>query len=407
MRFDLHVRQGVKEQIESLVGRMRDWEAGPRLDRDQIARLRAAIQPFEHTTTCGAGLRLAGVDGTGDYPALAYADSFVYITLAQATCYQASPLSGLREVGPAPEPLLHFAWVPQDEGRRKSALDDAFAALAGEEVEAVLERSDYRLVKARATGRAHTVSSLRAGLILPQAADAGNLEIQLRSAGELGAALRMLKGGAAPCYLLMDGTLSLPLVSHPANSLFYEHLKRLCCVEARARGIGFFSLSKSHGLPSVETVEEAARERLGLERGKVAEHWYFRIPERGMDGWELSLTEGRRLPPPGAVTYLGRFHRTTPVLRLEMDREYWSEYVRGETEEETREAERWIFGDLDYASHDQRCYGYPYPVKAGHDRASLTQAERAALRKQIVEAAVRAGMKRSLFRSAAQASGHE
>ena len=66
-----------------------------------------------------------------------------------------------------------------------------------------------------------------------------------------------------------------------------------------------------------------------------------------------------------------------------------------------------IFQDLDYASHDQRCYGYPYPIKAGHDRASLTEAERVALRKMIIAAAVSAGMKRSLFRSAAAATGHE
>ena len=65
-----------------------------------------------------------------------------------------------------------------------------------------------------------------------------------------------------------------------------------------------------------------------------------------------------------------------------------------------------IFEDLDYASHDQRSYGYPYPIKAAHDRASLTQAERIALRKQIIDAAVRSGMKRSLFRDVSKSTGH-
>ena len=72
----------------------------------------------------------------------------------------------------------------------------------------------------------------------------------------------------------------------------------------------------------------------------------------------------------------------------------------------TLDNERSIFEDLDYASHDQRAYGYPYPIKAGHDRASLTQAERVALRKMIVEAAVYEGMRPQLFRNVSQATGH-
>ena len=66
-----------------------------------------------------------------------------------------------------------------------------------------------------------------------------------------------------------------------------------------------------------------------------------------------------------------------------------------------------LFETLDYCSHDQRAYGYPYPLKAGHDRASLTRPERQALRKQVLDAAVRAGMRPALFRSAPAATGHE
>ena len=38
--------------------------------------------------------------------------------------------------------------------------------------------------------------------------------------------------------------------------------------------------------------------------------------------------------------------------------------------------------------------------------ASMTKAERVALRKQVIDAAVRAGMRRSLFRDASRATGH-
>jgi hypothetical protein len=70
------------------------------------------------------------------------------------------------------------------------------------------------------------------------------------------------------------------------------------------------------------------------------------------------------------------------------------------------EAPRRFFGALDYSAHDQRCYGYPYPIKAAHDRGSLTEQERTVLRQQLVEAAVHAGMRRSSFRDPSQLTGH-
>src|SRR5262249_5184628 len=154
-----------------------------------------------------------------------------------------------------------------------------------------------------------------------------NIAVHLRSAGELGEALRLLTAETRPDYVLVDTTFSLPLVGIPIGSLFFEHLKRLCCVEARRRGTGFFALSKSHGLPSVESLEELAREKCGLPQGQVAEHWLFRVPTPEQDGWSLSLAGGKRLPPPGAVSYLFRLHRTTPVFRLDMDRTFWLERV--------------------------------------------------------------------------------
>ena len=220
-------------------------------------------------------------------------------------------------------------------------------------------------------------------------------------------ALRLIQSEARPRFVLVDTTFSLPLVTRKDASLFYEHVKRLCCVEARERGIGFFAVSKSHGLPAMELLEEIARDKAGLGQGTPAEHWYLRFPWKEQDGWELTQAKDRQLPPIGAVSYLVRFHRNVPVLRLDMDAEFWRARILREDEQETRANEAWIFEQLDYASHDQRSYGYPYPLKSGHDRASLTQAERTSFRRQIIDAAVSAGMKRSLFRDASMATGHK
>jgi hypothetical protein len=198
----------------------------------------------------------------------------------------------------------------------------------------------------------------------------------------------------------MDTTLSLPMVTRKQLSLFYEHLKRRCSVEARARSIVFMTISKSHGLPCIDIIEQLAAQTCGTEN-RGTEHWYLRLPVPGYDDWQLSLIESRTIPPVGAVTYLARFHRSTPVVRMDIDRAYWEERLKDDPAAEAR-----IFSEIDYASHDQRAFGYPYPIKASHDRVRLSMNERTALKKQIIEAAVAQGMKRSLFRDVSTATGH-
>lgn len=405
MRFDLHLRASLKQQIEELAETMKSWEEQPKMEPDEQARLRSAITFFPHTTS-GGNLRIAGVDGSGEFPALMYGDSFVYLSVAQATVYQSDAVNGLREIAPMLQPLVHLTWLPEDKMRSDSSLNEAFVALAGMSLKDVIENSDYARLKATESRKPNDSEYLSRHLIRPHASDTGNLAIQLRSTAETGAALRVIKDAKGLTYILVDGTFSLPLAGQADASLFHEHLKRLCCVEARQRGIGFFALSKSHGFPSIELVENLAREKGELNIGKVPEHWYVRLPRAGQDNWSLTLAEGRRVPPPGAISYLVRFHKTTPVLRLDMDVEFWRFQVKGETEAETMTNEARIFQDLDYASHDQRCYGYPYPVKAAHDRASLTEPERVALRKQVIDTALKVGLKRNLFREASIAIGH-
>tara|TARA_Y100001934_G_C12360391_1_gene780357 strand:- start:1396 stop:2616 length:1221 start_codon:yes stop_codon:yes gene_type:complete len=406
MRFSLHFRKNIFEQIDKLTDKMKDWEAIPRINADEEKVIKDKVECFDHTIKF-QNLIIGGIDGSGDFPSLSYSDSFVYIAVAQGTIYEANQQSGLKEIGIEPDPVVEFVWIPEESKRRIQAFDEGFEALAGMSLEKVIESSDYRSIKANITGRDESIGEIRKGLIRPHAFDSGNIAIQLRSAAEIGAAIRLLHSTKNLDYLLLDGTMSLPFISRPGISLFFEHMKRFCCVEALKNNTGLFTLSKSHGLPSMELMEEIVREKLGLEKGKIAEHWFLRLPTPNIDNWECPLTSGRNIPPPSSVSYLVRFHKSTPVLRLDMDLNYWKKNVRGKTEHETVINESKIFKDLDYASHDQRCYGYPYPIKAGHDRASLTNVEREVFRKQIIDAAMKVGMRRTLFKSAAASTGHE
>ena len=72
----------------------------------------------------------------------------------------------------------------------------------------------------------------------------------------------------------------------------------------------------------------------------------------------------------------------------------------------TKKREAELFAKLDFSGHDLRTQAYPFPLKAAHDRASLKATERVALRKQVIEAAVAAGMKPSAFLDPSQLTGH-
>ena len=403
MRFDFHLRSAVRARLAEVAVEMRAWEGSVKLDEDTARRLRASIRFFDHTTT-EESLQCAGVDGSGDFPALAYGDSFVYLTVAQGSVYTADSVHGLKELDPGFPGLFDAFWIPESEQQRTVAWDATFSRLCGLAVRDVVGASDYRYLKHQFCGGRTSVDQLVKQLIRPNASDSSNVAIQLRTTAELAMALRLLQRDppSTGLYrtLIFDSTLTRPLVSRRDVSLFYEHLKRLCCVEARRRGVVLLGLSKSHGLPGIEYIEDAVRDVAGSHGSEAPEHWYLKIPSDDVDGWTLPSTDGRRVPPAGAVTYLVRFHRNVPVLRVDLDASYWNLYLREE------EQVRRLFQSLDYCTHDQRCYGYPYPAKAGHDRASLTDAERFGFRKQLIDEAVRAGLKRSLFRDASQATGH-
>lgn len=400
MAYTLHIREMARRKIAAMAEDMSRWETRERIDDEEADHIRKAVRGFAHTATTEP-FNMGGVDGSGDYPSFSYADSFVYVASASGTVYRTDALHGLTEVMALDEPNLEFVWLPENTDEAKSRWLASLEALVGRPPAEVIQQSDYRELKNQMTHRGHTTAELLDDLILPRASDTSNIAIQLRSTAELGTALRLISGEPACRYVLTDTTFSLPLVRTRGQSLFYEHVKRLCCVEAQARDIGFFALSKSHGLPAMNLIEGFAAEALGVTAGKIAEHWFMRLPMPDVDAWMFSLSEGRSLPPVGAVTYLLRLHRNTPVLRLDVDREFWETRLRNDPATESK-----VFADLDYCGHDQRAYGYPYPIKACHDRARLSEAERTALKKQIMDAAVAAGMKRHLFRDVSAATGH-
>jgi hypothetical protein len=400
MAFTVHVRELVRKKIDSVASEMKSWEAANAIPDAEAKIIKDSIQQFGHTISVDSFV-IAGVDGSGDYPSFTYADSCVYVASATGTAFKTSAVHGLEEIPLLQNPVIEVIWLPGDRTEAAKRWDVAFEALAGVPVASVIGGSDYRGLKRYLTGDKSSVSEIAAALIRPAGSDTSNVAIQLRSTAELGAALRMVISSAKCRYVINDTTFSLPMITRKELSLFYEHVKRLCCVEARKREITYAALSKSHGFRCMDLVESYAREALGLHHDESAEHWFFRLPIPGIDSWQFTPVEGRVVPPPGAVTYLFRLHRNTPVMRLDIDREWWEVRFRGDPA-----AEKQMFCELDYCGHDQRAYGYPYPIKACHDRVRLSEDERRALKNMIMEAAIAKGLPAHVFRDVSMATGH-
>src|SRR5690348_9711330 len=97
MRFDIHVRQTVRQRLAEVSAQMALRETQLTPSPDLQSKIIDAIQPFLHTTAIH-NLVVGGVDGSGDFPTIAYGDSFVYATVAAGTLYRADGVHGLSEI---------------------------------------------------------------------------------------------------------------------------------------------------------------------------------------------------------------------------------------------------------------------------------------------------------------------
>lgn len=406
MHFDIHFRNDVVEKIKHVVTDIQDWNINDSSAEDEIASLSDRIVCFEHCAMPDHPFLIAGADGSGDFPCVQYGDSVVYLVTATSRLYEAT-VGPLSELPVTAEDIVDFLWLPEDKAKARTQFLSTFSALMGAPLEDICRDSDYFEYAKRSGKRVASPVDLLDTLILPGAHDSSNIGIQLYSTAEAGALVRLMKSldpsqfPGRPVYILEDTTLALPMVT-ARSTLFFEIAKRYACEYARNHGFHYMTLSKSHNMPHMDLIEDEI-----LKKNPSGEHWFFRVPARSLGEAKPEFFGTRTVPPVGAVSYIFKFHHTTQPMRLDMSLKSWQQYIQCEDKEEQLRREVQIFRDLDHASHDQRCYGYPYPIKACHDKASLTEDERVALRKQIIDEAVRAGLKRKNFIDPGIQTGHK
>lgn len=408
MHFDIHYREDILQQIREVVGDIKDWNADDTALSKDLKDLEDRIVPFDHCAMPDHLFRMAGSDGSGDFPCVRYGDSFVYLVTAMARLYEAAPdMSRLSELKAPSCDIVDLLWLPEDRKVSSQRFRDFFEHICGESLATICSQSDYyNLCKKHGHAPATSIDLIDS-LIFPEAHDDNNVRIQMMGTAEAAVFLRLLHTGnlvqqlGMTAYVLQDSTLALPLVGYP-KSLFFEIAKRYACVLARQMGVAYLAVSKSHNLPHIDAIEDLVR-----KVSPSLEHWFLRLPIPALGEKAPQFIGTRAIPPIGAVTYLFRLHRTMPTMRLDMDFEYWKSAIWNHDAAETLAHEVQIFRDLDFASHDQRCYGSPYPIKACHDMASLTEAERVAFRKKVVDEAVAAGLKRKNFLDPSIPAGHK
>jgi hypothetical protein len=391
--IDSGTNLSIRNQIKALADSLKSLEEQPKLtDNDEIF-LNENLKSFSHTTFA-TNLRVAGVSSNGDYPVLRCGSNFIYHTLADCAVYVSDAVVKLKEI-PAKFEAINAITSLTKTGKPSKEIDQNFEQIANVSIIETIENSDYKELKSVESKRNNNIDLLYDELIRPSADDSGNISVQLKSVGLFGMVLSLIKAHQSLDYILLETTFSLPSATLPTGSLFYEHLKRLSCVEARKHGIKLLTLTKNHGIFQIHEIEQAARQKQDLPEKSIAEHWYLRLPIFGFDKGSLSFVENRRFPPAGAVSYLVRFHRTFPTMRLDMDRDYWMKNILGETEKETVENERKIFEDLDYLCHEQSSYGFPYPLKSSRDKTTLSNSARGRLRKLISDELLKSGVPKS------------
>ena len=400
MRFDIHYRNDLTNKISSVVNDMKQWNQETAEDKADFKKITNYAESFSHCVKASEPFTICGADSSGEFPVTTYNDSYIYLVTALTRLYSAVKEGHLKEEVIEDSNIVDFLWLPEDKQESDKHFETFFENLIQMSLPDLCRESDYLMLRKQITGKNITTQELLSLLLKPNAHDANNVRIHLMTAAELCTIARLMKSNMQPTYLIADTTLTLPLIKQ-RGCLFFELVKRYCCQLARTKGSVFMALSKSHNIPHMDRIIEEIAHKTGSQ-----EHWYLRIPTLEDDNFRPKFLSSRGIPPIGGITYIVRFHKNIPPMRIDFDKYYWKESIWSDDSDLMLKREQRIFGDLDFTTHDQRSYGYPYPVKASHDIVSLTRAEKEALRKQIIDAAERAGLKRQNFTDISLLTGH-
>jgi hypothetical protein len=352
---------------------------------DDLKRLCARIQPYEHCKVLDEDFIVGAVDGSGEFPLLQQDDVFVHFSVSAGSCFRTETARQYKLVTTGlPNGIFRSFVVMKDS---KKFLIEAYAnylyELLGRTLEDLVRLSDYCDAYSAFGKKLRPKDVSWDAMALSSATQIATHAYQLRTLAELGMAVRVL--AKQPKYVLLDTSMVYFLLGE--SPYLPELLKRYIVCRARECNAGILALSKSHNIPNGDLIGRCAKDELGIK-----DHWFIRLPSQHLGEESLSFLRGKEIPPKLCVSYLFKFHATSFPMRIDVDVEWWKKNINHDLD-----AERRMFAELDYTCHDIRSYGYPYPLHAAHRSASLTKQEKKAVRDIMLQNAQSEGVIRGAF----------
>ena len=355
----------------------------------ELEALCQGLKRFSHCRSLEKDFRIAGVDGSGEFPILQQDDIFMHFVVSAGAVFETCTRRQHKMAVQSAKGTMYTGLVNlRDYGDAVTEGYQFFLdQLIGLDLGDLRDQSDYCEVfseQGRVPMQPGDVTWDQAAF--SKASQVGTHAYLIRSVAELGMAIRCL--AVQPKYLLMDTSLVYFLLGE--KLYLPELMKRYLICRANAQNTAVFGLCKSHNIPNGDLLG-----RWAAERYDAKDHWFLRLPSEALGERRPAFLQDREVPPKLGVSYLFKFHEMSFPMRIDMDAQWWRDHINGDTQREKQ-----LFQDLDYTCHDVRSYGYPYPLQAAHRRASLTKKERRAVRDILFQQAQREGILRgALIRS--------
>ena len=192
MHFDIHLRNDVAGKVKNLVRELHDWNVSETVSVDEIEALSDYVQGFDHCAKPDHPFFIGGADGSGDFPCVTYGDSVVYLVTAMARLYEAAA-NKLVERKTGIGDIAELLWLPMDPDKAKGQYKEIFERLMGETIESVCQDSDFFQIARKNGNGTASPRDFAGNLIMPEAHDADNIAIQLRSTAEAGVLVQLMK----------------------------------------------------------------------------------------------------------------------------------------------------------------------------------------------------------------------
>ena len=218
-------------------------------------------------------------------------------------------------------------------------------------------------------------------MVSPRAAAIQGWYEQFREVVEYSLAHSLLNSDTKFKYIFLDGSLNMLLSpGQEQPRLASNYLLRDLCKKSLNKETCIVAVSKTTTFPFVYRIAQDLEKELGGEK-----KWFVRIPSKHRNEPTLKLLENRpHIPPYYGVTYLFHFSSEVPILRIDLDYEWYMKNIYSTDTKIQKAKELELFQEIDWLSRDVRYFGYFFDLAFAHSSTVVSFAERDVVAEQLI-----------------------